>query len=326
MKCVPDADERGLRQDLERLKKYLVHPRYDEHELLKNASEIILQQHLNTKQKACCSEALESPTLATWEKLQTDHSDGAAPALTWLTGQKLGHKVSHISRQLLESVSSRQNNGENQRLIVLHSFDHGSDRPHRASGDEMRTPITILKEAIFLLLQQVPQLIRSDDILQTFLDKEPTLIARGEQNLEARKDFTFLKLAHLLHALFRDLGNQCLCAQQQTVDPKNVWSVYWIIDRLDTCQFRSKQFRTLPRLSEFAAVLEKLNASYCSPNKDRHHKLEKKGFVNMYLVVTSRFEPANSDDCWLERADENNGYEMEINQGGIPQMWHEILA
>jgi hypothetical protein len=267
---------------------------------------MIRMHHRNTKEDRLCG------------VIRDQYASKNDQSLTWITGKNLKHKISHVSLEQLERVGNPTSNEQRQPSVVLHSFDHG-DRPATTLPDNIRTGTTLLQEAIFQLLQRDPKLLQQSNSIKEIISQQGYLSSQREIGLEVLTQV----MRELLDSVGQTFSNVQGDGVQTDTKARSPVSILWIIDRIDTCQFKSKRStrrdtkrQDIPTLDSFAVSLEKLTLKPRS--KSRHTDTEHSQSYNLYTLITSLYDPKTMDDDWLDTVDDEchhvdeNGKRKEI--------------
>jgi hypothetical protein len=302
------------------IKHRLVPPTYDSNELLNRTTDQIRRLYQTSKQIKDCENALQDFRIAAWRKSSREGDAVNNPGIIWVTSKTHGNTISHITLKLLKTLSvSGDGSYNNQAPIILYSLD--------SLQDSKRTAHTLLKEVIFQLLQQVPNLLRESKTLQDLLShKSISSLTPPHKNGEGSsqdKDISLHQLGQILQELLDSYA--AFPASRQNINGGNSLSsspppsyspqpspahsrpIFWIIDRIDTCVFKSKGYRNEPTLSEFAGVLEEL-VSRGWRNKGR-------GLGKLRVLLTSIYEPSSIDDSFRRDDDEEEEEEKKEDAG-----------
>jgi hypothetical protein len=298
-----DSEKRKFKEDLAWLKQLFVPPTYDSSKLLQSGMDQIRRLYQPTKQIKACKTALESQEIVAWRENSAENGAKTPPKIVWVISQTRDITISHITLELLQILAvSTEKSHQKHTPITLHSLLLDTDELR----DGKRTACTLLKEAIFQLLLQVPDLLRESQSLQE-------LCYKGSPLTPAPKDEGGLSFLdndlglNKLHQIMQELLDACRAPPtgcSTTSDeqdpfllanlssPQESFSrpplIFWIVDRIDTCFSDSKEYRKAPKLTEFAEVLEKLvtrGASYEGGKMGRFR-----------VLMTSIYEPVSIDE------------------------------
>jgi hypothetical protein len=255
------------------------------------------------------------------------------PKIIWLTSKRhTDLAISHIPLDLIESF---EDNGNTGAPIYLHSL-HQEGVKSTTLPDSIRTPCTLLKEAIFQLLLYKPRLVRENKTLQELCHRN---LASSSENREdpssGNVDMSLQELGFLLRDLINSFGANTTCNQtsdngisqpSSSLEPLKrsppPLPIFWVIDRIDNCAFKCSTppktelkplYRNAPKLSQFADMLEEL----VSEPEDRRSsgKTGGRGVGRLRVLITSLYEPSCIDAEWSKK-DEDEDEDAYTRGGG----------
>ena len=204
--------------------------------------------------------------------------------------------------------------------------------------ENKRTACTLLKEAIFQPLLQVPSLLQENEQLQA--------ICKTRNHSTTEKDMSMEELAQPLQELLNtyesssiseqsssDTTSRSLSAPHTQQNSSQKPPIFWIIDRIDTCIFKARPkhiepalrplYRNASELRKFADVLQKLvsrPAQVKSYEDSRGEQSE-----GLRVLVTSIYGPTRIDEEFLEHEDGDDGHSgYEKGTKKRSDIWEEL--
>lgn len=257
-----------------------------------------------------------------WRETPVENGSVHKPKIIWLTSKRpTDQTISHIS---LDPIESLEDNGKARAPIYLHSL-HQEGFRSTTLPDNIRTPSTLLKEAIFQLLLYKPRLVRENKTLQGLCHRNPASPASSSENGEDRSSGIIDMSLQELGLLLRDILNSCTATPDCTQTPNNgiiqpsssfeplkrsplPLPIFWVIDRIDKCAFKSctapktelkPLYRNAPKLSQFAGVLEELVSE--PEYRKGSGKTGGRGVGRLRVLITSLYEPSCIDAEWFKK-------------------------
>ena len=135
---------------------------------------------------------MEDPRVVAWREAWKEDDAGCNPKIIWFTSKTYSTTISHVTLEVMDSVSGFDKEINSHTLKLLHSLYH-IDKPSTNFPENKRTACTLLKEAIFQLLLQVPSLLQENEKLQA--------ICNTRNHSTTEKDMSMEELAQLLQEL-----------------------------------------------------------------------------------------------------------------------------
>jgi hypothetical protein len=285
-----------------------------------------------------------------WRETPVENGSVHKPKIIWLTSKRpTDQAISHIALDLIESF---EDNGNSGAPIYLHSL-HQEGFKSTTLPDNIRTPCTLLKEAIFQLIQYKPKLVHEIERLQGLCHRNLASPTSPSENREDSSSGNVDMGLKELGLLLRDMLNSCAATPSCTQTSKNgiiqpsssfepskrsppPLPIFWIIDRIDKCAFKCNTapktelkplYRNGPNLRQFADVLEML----VSEPEDRrgNGKIGGRGVGRLRVLITSLYKPSCIDAEWSKKDEDEDedsytrGRGCSNRRSGSCEVWEE---
>lgn len=281
---------------------------------------------------------MEDPRVVAWREAWKEDDAGYNPKIIWFTSKTYSTTISHVTLEVMDSVSGFDKEINSHTPKLLHSLYH-IDKPSTNLPENKRTACTLLKEAIFQLLLQVPSLLQENE--------KPQAICNTRDHSTTEKDMGMEELAQLLQELLNTYESSSSSEQSSSDTTSGSSSaphtpqqnssqkppIFWIIDRIDTCIFKARPKHIEPalrplywnasELRKFADVLQKLVSRLAQGKSHEDSRGERSG--GLRVLVTSIYGPTRIDEGFLEHEDGDDGHSgYEKGRKKRSDIWEEL--